>query len=354
MTRNFLLDPRDLFRIALAAVALVAADATASETRNIERYDPRIDRLLAPDTRLEHLAGGFQWLEGPAWNAREGHLLFSDIPANAIYRWREGRGVDLYLSPAGYTGPMPFAGREPGSNGLTFDGAGRLLISEHGDRRITRLEADGTRTVLAERFQGRRLNSPNDLIVHSSGDLYFTDPPFGLPRQFEDPARELDVSGVYRLTPAGEMSLLVSDLRAPNGIAFSPDERVLYLTDVDPARPAWLAYDVRPDGTVENGRVFADARKIAAHRPGGPDGLEIDADGNLFAAGPGGVYVFAPDATLLGFVETGVATANLEWGGDGSVLYVTADTALYRLRTSTRGARFAREGESSTLAPQPS
>jgi gluconolactonase len=262
----------------LGAGAARADAAPLSSEPSIERLDRRADSVFPVAARVERIAAGFNWVEGPVWNRAEGILLFSDIPANAIYEWRPGRDATVFLKPAGYSGMTPFAGREPGSNGLAYDALGRLVICEHGDRRISRLERDGTRTALATHYRGRRLNSPNDATFHSNGDLYFTDPPFGLPGAFNDPGKELPHQGVYRLSPAGELTLLVADLKAPNGIAFSHDETTLYLTDVDPARPAWLAYDVLVDGTLANRRVFFDARIFGHNGPGGPDGLKVGRD----------------------------------------------------------------------------
>jgi gluconolactonase len=326
---------------ACSAAQPVSTSATAGNTPvKITRLDPRFDQLVPPDAVLEKIADGFAWVEGPAWHRQGQYLLFSDIPNNSVFKWREGAGVHLFLKLSGYTGAAPFAGREPGANGLTFDRAGRLALAEHGDRRIARLEADGRKTTLADRYQGKRLNSPNDLVFAANGDLYFTDPPFGLPQAFDDPRRELDFCGVYRLAPDGKLTLLTKEIKAPNGLAFSPDEKTLYITDVDPRRPAWLAYDVKADGTISNGRVFFDAAAWTKIRKGAPDGLKVDKQGKIFGAGPDGLYVFAPDGTHLGTIETGVATANCAWGGDGSVLYITADTAIYRLRLSTQGAGF--------------
>lgn len=313
-------------------------DAAPGADTRIVRLDPRFDQLVPSAAVLEQIADGLAWVEGPVWNQQGDYLLFSDIPNNAILKWRRGEGVMLHLRPSGYSGTAPFAGREPGSNGLALDAEGRLLIAEHGDRRISRLEKDGRRTTLIDRFQGKRLNSPNDLVVKSNGDIYFTDPPFGLPQTFADPARELDFCGVYRLSRNGDLTLLTREIKAPNGIAFSPDEKTLYVTDVDPARPAWLAYDVRDDGTIGNGRVFFDATAFTRARQGAPDGLKVDRSGNLFAAGPGGVYVFAPNGTHLGTLETGVPTSNVAWGEDGSILYVTASTRVYRIKLLTKGA----------------
>jgi gluconolactonase len=257
-----------------------------------------------------------------------------------VYRWQAGGGVSLFLKPSGYTGAAAFAGREPGANGLTFDASGRLVLAQHGDRRIARLEPDGTRTALATQYRGWRLNSPNDLVYRSNGDLYFTDPPFGLPHTFDDPEKELPFQGVYRLEPDGRLDLLTKALGAPNGLAFSPDEKTLYVSDVDPRRSAWLAFDVNADGTLGRSRVIFDATAISHKGSGAPDGLKVDREGNLFGAGPGGIYVFAPDGTHLGTLFTGVATGNCAWGDDGSVLYVTAGTTLYRIRLSTKGSGF--------------
>ncbi len=303
----------------------------------IVRLDPRFDKLVPRDAVLEEVADGLTWVEGPAWDRQNGVLLFSDIPTNAVYRAFPGAGAHVFLKPSGYTGAAPFRGREPGANGLAFDAAGRLVLCEHGDRRIARLDKDGRKTTLADRYHGKRLNSPNDLVFKSNGDLYFTDPPFGLPEAFDDPAKELPFSGVYRLSTDGTLTLLTREIKAPNGIAFSPDERTLYVSNADPGRAVWLAYDVRDDGTLGTGRVFFDATAWTKTKKGAPDGMKVDRDGNLFAAGPGGLHVFAPDGTHLGSIETGVATSNCAWGEDGTVLYLTADTAVYRLKLTTKG-----------------
>jgi gluconolactonase len=306
----------------------------------IVQLDPGLDRLVPLDGVLERVADGFSWVEGPAWNRQGRFLLFSDIPNNSVFKWQEGAGISLFLKLSGYTGSAPFKGREPGSNGLTFDSTGRLVLCEHGDRRITRLEADGRKTVLVDRYQGKRLNSPNDAVFKSNGDLYFTDPPFGLPRAFDDPGKELDFSGVYRLSSSGELTLLTKEIKAPNGIAFSPDEKTLYVSNADPDRAVWLAFDVRDDGTISNGRVFFDATAWTRTKKGVPDGMKVDRDGNLFAAGPGGIHVFAPNGAHLGSIETGVATSNAAWGDDGSTLYITASRAIYRIRLTTKGVSF--------------
>ncbi len=324
-------------RDGLYRMPLRVAGAGRFGAPSISRLDPRFDRLVPPGAALEKIADGFTWVEGPVWNPRSGSLLFSDIPANAVFELRPGAAPQLFFKPSGYSGAAPFPGREPGSNGLAFDLQGRLVLCQHGDRRIARLEPDGSLTVLASRYQGRRLNSPNDLTYRSNGDLYFTDPPFGLPGVFDDPAKELPFSGVYRLSRDGRLTLLATQFRAPNGIAFSPDENTLYVTDADPERPAWWAFDVRPDGAIANGRLFFDASRWKQPNYGGPDGLKVDRAGNLFAARPGGVSVFAPDGAHLGSLETGVATSNCAFGEDGSTLFITAATGIYRLRLATKG-----------------
>jgi gluconolactonase len=327
--------------LAITAALLPSFSPTPARPKpqpRIARHDPRFDRLVPSSATLERVADGFAWVEGPLWNRKEGALLFSDVKQNAVFRWKEGAGVSVYLKPSGYTGSAPFAGIEPGANGLAYDPQGRLVLAQHGDRRIARLEADGARTNLVDRYEGKRINSPNDVVFKSNGDLYFTDPPFGLPSTFDDPGKELLFQGVYRLSKSGRLTLLTRELKGPNGIAFSPDEKTLYLTDV--SNDVWLAYEVRPDGTLGARRVFASAAPFRMNGPGGADGLKTDREGNLFASGPGGIYVFAPDGTHLGSILTGVATSNCAWGGDGSVLYITADTTIYRIRLSTRGPGF--------------
>jgi gluconolactonase len=322
--------------LALAAASLALAAPAERAAPRIERLDPRLDALIPPGTEIETVASGIAWAEGPLWDAARGALLFSDVPRNGVYRVRPGGGVTLVFAPSGYTGAPPFLGREPGSNGLAFDSAGRLVLCQHGDRRIARREPDGRFTVLADRFERRRLNSPNDLAFRSNGDLYFTDPPFGLPGGFDDPAKELTFQGVYRLTPRGELEAVVRDLAAPNGLAFAPDERTLYVSNAQAEHPIWMAYPVRGDGRLGPGRLFADARAFVASGEGNPDGLETDAAGHVFAAGPGGVHVFAPDGARLGRIVTGVPTGNVAWGEDGSTLYVAANHEILRIRTSTR------------------
>lgn len=304
----------------------------------IVRMDPRLDELIPPGATVERIADGFTWLEGPVWNKRDGSLLFSDIPANAVYRWYETDGVSLVLKPSGYSGERPFTGREPGSNGLTFDREGRLVLCQHGDRRIARLDVDRRLVPIADRFEGKRLNSPNDAVFASNGDLYFTDPPFGLPDTFRDEEKELSFSGVFRRSADGALTLLTAELTSPNGLALSPDERTLYVSNADAGNPVWMKYGIRPDGSLAPGRVLFSAAAWTDEFPGLPDGIKVDAAGNLFTAGPGGIYVFSPGGDHLGFIRLDGATSNCAFGGDGSELYITAGSALYRVKTTTRGA----------------
>jgi gluconolactonase len=302
-----------------------------------------LDELIPAGAGIEVLASGFEWSEGPLWvpendNPNGGYLLFSDIPNNAVMRWDEGKGVSLFLKPSGYTGVSDY-GKEPGSNGLLLDPEGRLVFCEHGDRRVSVMLKDGGKRTLVDHYQGKRLNSPNDGCYHSNGDLYFTDPPYGFPNRYDDPRRELDFCGVYRLKKDGELSLITTEMTRPNGIAFSPDFKTLYIAQSDPDAPIWKSFPVKDDGTLGEGKLFYDAtenRKLGL--PGGPDGLKVDAKGNLFATGPGGVYVFTPEGKLLGRISTGERTANCAWGNDGSVLYLTADMYLCRVKTTTKGA----------------
>lgn len=332
------------------APAATAAPGTSTPTAapgsRIERLDPALDALVPPDARVERLADGFEWAEGPVWRRNGGDLLFSDVPRNTIYRWQEGRGVSVFLRPAGYAGPTP-PGHELGSNGLTLDARGALVIADHGNRQIARLDDSlYTKTPLAQRYEGKRLNSPNDLVYRSNGDLYFTDPPYGLRAQNADSAKELAFNGVYRRSAAGELTLLTRELTFPNGVALSPDERTLYVANSDPARAVWMAYDLAPDGTLARGgnargRVLFDATPLVRRGLKGlPDGLKVDRQGNLFATGPGGVLVLTPQGRHLGTIITGQATANCAFGDSGSTLYLTADSHLMRVRLATRGRGF--------------
>ena len=315
----------------------MSSDASAQ----VERLDPALDALVPAGARLERVAGGLDWCEGPAWRRSGGYLLFSDIPQNTVYRWKEGQGLSVFLRPAGYMRDDP-AGVELGTNGLAFDAQDRLVMADHGNRQIARLdESNYTRTTLADRFQGKRLNSPNDLVISSRGDIYFTDPPYGLRDLNRNPAKELDFNGVYRLSAAGELSLVTRELSFPNGIALSPDERTLYVAVSDQSNAVIMAYDVAPAGEVSGGRVFFDARPLLRQgKRGVPDGMTVDARGNLFATGPGGVLVISAQGKHLGTIVTGQTTSNAVFGDDGSSLYLTADMDIMRVRLTTKGIGF--------------
>ena len=308
------------------------------------RLDPRFDKLLAKNAKVETIARGFIWTEGVAWNKDGKFLVFSDIPHNVVHKWQEGKGITQFVKPSGYTGKTPRGGKpgdEPGSNGLRFDAQGRLTLCEHGDRRVTRIEKNQTKTVLADNYMGKKLNSPNDLVYHSNGDLYFTDPPYGLPKNYDDPTRELDFCGVYLRKKDGKLILLTKDMSRPNGIELSPDEKTLYVANSDFATPVWMSFPVQADGTLGKGKVFVDGMKwVKEKRPGLPDGMKVDAAGNLWATGPGGVYVFSPEGAVLGNIDTGTNTANVCFGDDGSTLYIAANHDICRVKTLTKGKGF--------------
>jgi gluconolactonase len=328
------------FVLALAAApcGVVTAASDVPVLGKIERLDPAFDRLVDSGAVIELLADRkFEWSEGPVWDAANRRLLFSDIPRNMIWEWSEAGRLKQFLQPSGYTGTAAFTGREPGSNGLMFNAAGELILCQHGDRRLAKLSG-GKFVTLVDTYEGKRLNSPNDLAIKSNGDIYFTDPPYGLPKRAEDPAKELDFQGVYRLSSRGELTLLSRELSRPNGIAFSPDERTLYVANSDPSKAIVMAYPVKGDGTLGNGRIFFDATKAAQEKkPGLPDGMKVSRDGTVWATAPGGVRVYSSAGKHLGTLATGVPTANVAFGDDGSTLYITADKNLARVRTQVRG-----------------
>lgn len=314
-----------------------AADSKpASSGGFIERFDPAFDRLVAADARVEKLSEGYRWSEGPVWY--QGAVLFSDVPNNVVYRWAEGmKEAEVFLKPSGLLTEKP-GFREPGSNGLAVDAQGRLLLCQHGERRVARYEG-GKFTSLAERIDGQRLNTPNDLAVRKSGEIYFTDPPYGFEGVDDSPMKELDYHGVYRLATDGKVTLLAKTIKYPNGIAFSPDEKVLYVSSTENGNPHLQAFDVQADGTLANERLFFDARPLSSKEsPGSCDGFKVDRDGNVWASGPGGILVITPAGKMIGRINTGVPTANCGWGDDGSTLYITANKALVRVKTTTKGA----------------
>jgi gluconolactonase len=331
-----------LVNVLLAAV--LPLQPQDPQAPRIERLDSALDRLIDPGAKIEVLAEGYDWSEGPVWIKDGGYLLFSDVPTNIIHRWKEGEGARPWLKPSGYTSSEPRGG-EIGSNGLTLDAQGRLVICQHGDRRVARLEAPLTApaprfTTLADRYQGSRFNSPNDLVFHSNGDLYFTDPAYGMEKQWDDPKRELAFAGVFRRDTSGQVTLLTRDMTRPNGLAFSPDEKRLYVAQSDETAAIWRVFDMKPDGAFGGNRVLFDATSMTKSRRGLPDGLKIDTEGNLWASGPGGILVISPEGKHLGTILTGQATSNCAFGDDGRTLYMTADMYLMRVRLKTRGAGF--------------
>jgi gluconolactonase len=309
----------------IGSVFFLASAAIAAGEMSIERLDPALDKLIPADPKLEVLAKGFGWSEGPVWDAKTGELLFSDVPGNVIYAWKDGK-IREFMRPSGYSGDDP-AWRSSGSNGLTFDAKGRLLIAEHGDRRVSVLTENGGKETVADRFEGKRFNSPNDIAVHSSGAIYFTDPIYGLPKGEEDPAREIDFCGVFRIGTDGEVSLVTKELERPNGLAFSPDEKTLYVANSHRPRAIILAVSIGEDGMAADTKVFFDTKNIEGK--GSPDGLKVDDAGNLWATGPGGLLVISPQGKFLGRVLTGKATANVAFGGkDGKTVFLTAHDSL--------------------------
>ncbi|WP_218082475.1 SMP-30/gluconolactonase/LRE family protein [Anthocerotibacter panamensis] len=302
----------------------------------VQRLDPTLDAILPRDAKLEKLAGGFQFTEGPVW-VPEGYLLFSDPNQNTIYRWSPDGQVAVFRTKSGYSGFDIGAYGQPGSNGLTLDSESRLTINEHGRHRVTRLEKNGVVTVLADRYQGKRLNSPNDLVYRSNGDLYFTDPPFGLPKFDDDPRKELPYSGIFGILQ-GQLKLLSTDLKGPNGLAFSPDERYLYVDNWDKKKKVVMRYEVQTDGTLAHGTVFFDMTQA----PGEDalDGLKVDQAGNVYVSGPGGLWILSPEGKHLGTLDGPEHPHNFAWGDeDGKTLYWTARTGLYRLRLNIPGIR---------------
>ncbi len=319
----------------LLAPVLALADDKPAPVFRIQRLDPALDAVLPPDAIVEKVAEGFRWAEGPVWF--KDAVLFSDVPENIIYRWVPGeKAARIFLQPSGGA-PSTRDFREPGSNGLARDAQNRLILCQHGLRRIARLEKDGSQTSLADRYDGKRFNSPNDLTIAKNGDIYFTDPPYGLAKGEKSPIKELEFSGVYRLSD-GKVTLLTDEHRFPNGIALSPDEKTLYVNTSDPRSPCVHAYDLQSDGTLAKKRIFFDTERLKHTGPGLPDGLKVDRAGNVWTSGPNGILIISPAGKHLGTIQTGQPTANCGWGEDGGTLFITANNFLLRVKTETKGA----------------
>jgi gluconolactonase len=329
------------------------ADAYASENISplkVDRLDAGLDAIVPANATIERVATGFTWVEGPIW-IPAGYLLFAEITSNSIRKLMPDGMVSIFMQPSGYKGAAPYGGKEPGSNGMTLDAKGRLTVAGHAHRDVWRLESLDPKaqvTVLADSFEGKKLNSPNDLVYRrSDGSLYFTDPPYGLPTQGDsDPIKELQVNGVYRLAKAfdqkpgaaparDQLQLLIKDLPRPNGIVFSPDERYLYVNNSEPKK-VWMRYRVTEDGTLTDAKLFYDATSDT--RPGAPDGMKVDRRGNVYSTGPGGIWIFSPEGKALGTILIPERTANVNWGGaDHKTLYITASSSIYRVTLKVPG-----------------
>ena len=302
--------------------------------------DPSFEKLLPKTSKIEVLASGFEWAEGPVWNKEGGYLLFSDVPKNTVYKWEEKSGLSVFLQPSGYTGLGDYSD-ERGSNGLFIDNKNRLISCEHGDRRISAMSlTGGGKVTLSDNYEGKRLNSPNDVVQHATNrNYYFTDPPYGLLKKQDDPTRELKLFGVYRIDSNGKTTLQIENLTRPNGLAFSPDGKILYVAQSDPEKAIWMAYPVEKNGDIGKGKLLYDATAMGkAGMQGLPDGLKIDQEGNIWSSGPGGLLVISPAGKLLGRIEMGELTSNCAWGNDGSTLYLTVDGYICRIKTNIKGA----------------
>lgn len=329
------------------AVALSAAPAPITSNAapypkdaksSIESFDPAFASLIAADAVIENLGSGFRWSEGPLWDPAQNALLFSDVPENRVYRWKDGAGITVAVEPSGFTGTV-YNGRERGSNGLTLDLKGRLTLAQHGDRRIAKLAADGKGfETVVDKFEGKRFSSPNDLIFDKAGNLFFTDPPYGLP---SDTKQETEFNGVYRFSTAGKLTVVDKKLSRPNGIGLSPDEKTLYVGSTDDKEPFITSYALNADGTVASSKIFFDSTEYTKKtgRKGGLDGLKVDAKGNVWTSGPQGILVINPEGKLLGAIVTNRPTANCAFGdADHQTLYITSNESILRVRTNVKGA----------------
>lgn len=331
-----------LSALMIAALAIPLASQAAEEKfGTVQKFDPALDAIVPEDYRIEKLADGFTWAEGPVWVKAGNYLLFDDVPANTMYRWSEKDGLSVFLKPSGFEGQDTGIFREPGANGLFPDSETTILMADSGNRMIARLDlATQKKTPLATHFEGKKLNSPNDVIRTKAGVVFFTDPPYGLKGINESPDKELSFSGVYRIDLDGSVHVLDRELKFPNGVALSPDERTLYVSNSDPFRPIWMAYSLDEKGEVKSKRVFGDASDLAKKRwPGLPDGMRVAADGTLFASAPGGILIMSPEGKRLGLIQTEGPIANCAFGDDGRTLYLTSKDLIARIRLKIDGSR---------------
>lgn len=324
----------------LAAVSLLAFATAAQETpwptQPVLTLQPAMQQVVAADAQIVRLAEGFRWAEGPVIEPQTGDVLFSDVPANTVYRWNAQQGLTVYLQPSGYTGMYPEHNLQEGANGLIFNAANQLVLAQHGDRRLAVL-LDGAAKppryqTLVSHYKDKLFNSPNDLVQHSSGAYYFTDPPYGLKGGDQAPDKQQPVNGIYRLAADGTVTLLADHLTRPNGLALSPDEQWLYVANSDPDAAQWWRYAVQADGSLATGEMFYDATAATKLERGLPDGLKVLPSGVILATGPGGVWVFSAQAEHLGTIQTGVAAANVALSPDNDWLYITASSFLLRIK----------------------
>jgi gluconolactonase len=327
----------------VAAALLFSGCQSKNETEvaasfgTIERLDEALNSIIDEDAVIEVIAEEHVWTEGPLWIPQHNMLLFSDIPPNKIYKWTEEKGVEEYLTPSGYTGSVPSTSPEQGSNGLILRSDNKLVLCQHGDRRVSVMDAPLDQPAasfipIVHEYEGRKLNSPNDATFASDGDLFFTDPPYGLPGNVDDPTKEIPFQGVYHVSSDGVVTLLTDSLTRPNGIALTPDEKTLVVANSDSDKAIWYAFDVTPDDSLTNARVFYDATPAAKTERGLPDGLKFDGNGNLFATGPGGVWIFDPSGKLLGKIKVDDPTSNCAFSEDDKTLFITNDDRVLRVR----------------------
>lgn len=305
-------------------------------TGSIERLDPALDGIISPASKAEIIAEGFEWSEGPLWIENQKMLLFSDVPTNIIYKWTEEKGKEIYLTPSGYTG-IEKRGGEMGSNGLLTDSTGRLVLCQHGNRQLARMNSPVENpsplfTTIASHYAGKRFNSPNDAVYNNNGELFFTDPPYGLEKNIDDPKKEIPFQGVYKVKNTGEVILLIDSITRPNGIAFMPGQNKLIVANSDPGKPYWYVFDIGKNDSLENGKIFCDPTDAAKSEKGLPDGLKVDKSGNVFASGPGGIWIFDSSGKILGKIKLPEAASNCALSADEKTLYITNDMYVLRLR----------------------
>lgn len=327
-----------IFFVGTSCTSSTKKDEDASEQKHIGEIrvmDDAFNNIISQGTTIDILAEGFEWSEGPLWLPRQQKLIWSDVLVNTVYQWSEKGGVAEYLKPSGYTSDIPRGG-EMGSNGLLLNPDGQLVLCQHGDRRLAKMNSDldhpkSEFTTVTDNYNGKRFNSPNDAVFGPDGNLYFTDPPYGLEGLLDDPSKELDFQGVYKVSTDGTTTLMSDELSRPNGIAFSPDQTKCYIANSDPERAIWMIYDVDQNGDLTNGHVFYDATSMAKEGNGLPDGLKVNKNGILFATGPEGLLVFTPDAKLLGVIHTGFPISNCAFNADESKLFMTSDMYIVKV-----------------------